>query len=320
VAVVVGIDEAGYGPLLGPLVVTGVAFETPDDSVDDCLWERFSGSISRYVKKGERRLPIVDSKKLYHRKDGIGSLERTALVMMGVGGTSGDTFRTLLGAIAPTVISHLSAYPWYREFDTSLPVENTATTIALNINAVDRDLRQSGVQFLGAFCEPLLEGHFNRLVNATRNKAVASMGLAFRIIERIATTCPGHTMRVCVDRQGGRTHYASALKTSFDCRDLHILEEGDTLSVYRFDSSAGRRRFEFVTSGETHELPIALASIVSKYIRELFMLAFNGYWTSKIEGLRPTAGYYQDAQRFLRDIEPAANADRIDRGILVRSR
>jgi len=320
VAVVVGIDEAGYGPLLGPLVVTGVAFELPDDRVDDCLWERLVGSVSRSVKKGGRRLPIVDSKKLYRSKDGIAALERTALVMTGAGGANGGSFRNLLGAIAPTVINDLSAYPWYRKFDVPLPVENTATAISLNINAVDRDLRQSGVRFLGAFCEPLLEGHFNRLVNATRNKAVVSMGLAFRIIERIASTFQRQPMRACVDRQGGRTHYASALTTSFDCRNLHIVAESDTLSAYRFDGSTGRRRIEFITEGETHELPIALASIVSKYIRELFMLAFNRYWTSKVEGLKPTAGYYQDAQRFLRDIEPAASAERIDRGILVRSR
>ncbi|MCH8916798.1 MAG: hypothetical protein IIC52_01970 [Proteobacteria bacterium] len=37
-AIVAGIDEAGFGPTLGPLVVSGVAFRVPDDQVDRCLY------------------------------------------------------------------------------------------------------------------------------------------------------------------------------------------------------------------------------------------------------------------------------------------
>ena len=54
-----------------------------------------------------------------------------------------------------------------------------------------------------------------------------------------------------------------------------------------------------MAKGETHHLPIALASIMSKYIRELFMLFFNRYWANQVTDLRPTAGYYQDGKRFL---------------------
>ena len=42
--------------------------------------------------------------------------------------------------------------------------------------------------------------------------------------------------------------------------------------------------------------------MVSKYIRELAMAAFNRFWCTRLEGLKPTAGYPIDAQRFRRDI------------------
>ena len=64
--------------------------------------------------------------------------------------------------------------------------------------------------------------------------------------------------------------------------------------------------------------PIALASIFSKYLRELLMARFNAYWAGHVDDLRPTAGYYQDGQRFLRDIEPAIGRLGVDRSQLVR--
>ncbi len=51
---------------------------------------------------------------------------------------------------------------------------------------------------------------------------------------------------------------------------------------------------------------VALASIVSKTVRELWMDIFNAYWQARVPGLRPTAGYHVDAIRFRRDIEAAA--------------
>ena len=53
----------------------------------------------------------------------------------------------------------------------------------------------------------------------------------------------------------------------------------------------------FRTRGEA-ELPTALASMTAKYHRELAMRAFNDFWTKQVPGLRPTAGYPNDAKRF----------------------
>jgi ribonuclease HII len=77
---------------------------------------------------------------------------------------------------------------------------------------------------------------------------------------------------------------------------------------------------EFVTGGDARLFPVALASMFSKYLRELYMHVFNRYWSRQHSGLRPTAGYYTDARRWLEDAAPVINRLSIDRGMLVRER
>jgi hypothetical protein len=57
---------------------------------------------------------------------------------------------------------------------------------------------------------------------------------------------------------------------------------------------------------------VALASLVSKAVRELWMDVFNGYWRARLPGLRRTAGYPVDAARFRREIDAAALAENCD--------
>jgi hypothetical protein len=57
----------------------------------------------------------------------------------------------------------------------------------------------------------------------------------------------------------------------------------------------------FHTKAESH-LPAALASMASKYLRELAMEALNGFWCRRVDGLHRTAGYPLDAKRFKAEI------------------
>jgi len=86
-------------------------------------------------------------------------------------------------------------------------------------------------------------------------------------------------------------------------------------------TDAGTLDLHFLAKGESHHLPIALASMVSKYLRELFMRLLNRFWAERVgDRLVPTAGYYTDGQRFLADIDQALAAMNVDRRLLIRSR
>lgn len=324
-AIIAGIDEAGYGPILGPLVVSVAAFEVPDEALERCLWRTLRRSVSSAVRKRERRLTIVDSKKLYTPEAGLAALERTALTMLEVCGQRPEDGRSLLRGLCASALQDLSSYPWYEGLDLGLPIEADRAMIKIKARAVSADLAGAGMRFLGAASRLLPEGHFNRLVSRTRNKASVLWGQATQLIEHaLEIGCP-QTVRVCLDRQGARVHCAQALMTAFEPVALEVVAESPLRSAYRL-----RRRIpgggehgvliEFVQSGEAEHLPIALASILSKYLREVCMLAFNRYWQRHVDALKRTAGYYQDGLRFLRDIEPALRLLAVDRGMLVRSR
>jgi hypothetical protein len=58
--------------------------------------------------------------------------------------------------------------------------------------------------------------------------------------------------------------------------------------------------------------------MASKYLRELAMRALNAFWGPRVPGLRPTAGYPQDARRFRNDIAATRRELGIEERVLWR--
>ncbi len=327
---IVGIDEAGYGPLLGPLVVTAAAFDVPveimkrarSDAEGPDLWQLLSSSVTRKVSKRDARLAVADSKKLFQRSksgEDLSALERAVLTFLAQTDQTPSGWRALLNMVAPFADEKLRHYPWYRDGDLALPTCCRPDDLATQRNALRADMADKGIRFRGFWSEVLPEGHYNQLVTNTRNKAVVLFGLTARLIQRVADSVGPRPLRVWIDRQGGRIVYRRPLMTAFEDAQLDVLEESPERSSYRLTRRPAPWAVRFVTKGEEHHLPIALASILSKYLRELFMARFNQYWSAHVADLRPTAGYYQDGQRFLTDIAPAITRLQIDRQWLVRA-
>jgi ribonuclease HII len=318
-ALLAGIDEAGFGPTLGPLVVSGTMFRVPDDLIHRCLWKALKQTCSRHTRRSTRRLVIADSKQLYHSGQTMAPLERAALVMLAVCGRRPATWRELLHLVAADAVEQLSRYAWY-ERDIDLPVCEDVGDLATRANAVRSNAAAENVEFLGALCRPVAEEEFNTLVERTDNKSVALQGVTLSVIDRIVRSSDEPRVRICADRLGGWVHYREPLQTAFPEFALQILEESADRSAYRLESPSRVVRIEFLTKGEAQHLPIALASVYSKYVRELYMRSFNRYWSSMDAALRPTAGYHADARRWLTDAAPLIQRCGIDPRRLVRSR
>jgi ribonuclease HII len=67
---------------------------------------------------------------------------------------------------------------------------------------------------------------------------------------------------------------------------------------------AGDADLSFRVKADATSLPVALASMLAKFLREACMDCFNAWWRQRLPALRPTAGYPQDAVRFLADLAP----------------
>jgi hypothetical protein len=318
--ILAGIDEAGYGPVLGPLVVSAAAFEVPADLADVCLWSQLKSGVGKSPNPRRGRVPIADSKILYSPKDGLSRLERSVLAAISVWRGAPPHLRGLLGMVCPDVTPKLSEYPWYREANTELPRKADPGGLRIAASLLGRTLEERGVRLAGCFAEVLPEGHYNRLVSSTQNKAIVSGGLLLRLMQRVADAYPDHEIRFCVDKQGGRDHYGRMLLRGFETRRLRVIEESERHSAYELTDDRASWRIRFDEGGESLHLSTALASMVSKYLRELFMECFNDYWTKHAPTVKRTAGYYKDGLRFIKDIHPHVQSLGVDRRMLVRER
>jgi hypothetical protein len=67
-------------------------------------------------------------------------------------------------------------------------------------------------------------------------------------------------------------------------------------------------------------LPVSLASMVSKYLRELLISNLNRYFVGFSADLKPTAGYWKDGLRFVEEIKTSLPHVLFDSEQLIRSR
>ena len=124
--IVAGIDEAGLGPLLGPLCLGFAAFEMPDG--DKGLRHALRKACAKVPSKSEKRIVVCDSKVL-HRGRNLAALERTALAFLAAAneGKPPRTIRDVL-RFGLTSDSALDELPWYRDLDQPVPLAAATAT------------------------------------------------------------------------------------------------------------------------------------------------------------------------------------------------
>ena len=282
---VVGIDEAGYGPNLGPLVQAAIALELPDG--DAAGWDALKSIVRQARGKGDGRILIDDSKKVFSR-GGLAALEN------GLGRTLGiapGTLREFLQRVLlPGCLEDIAAEFWF-DGDEPLPLHDV----------LERDPKFPSC-FAAASLVPTKL--FNRIVAGSNSKAtVLACGLT-ALLSHMAKVGHGPLVVSC-DKQGGRNHYAAMLAAAYpDGWVVPEIESAD-LSHYRIEHLARPISISFQPRADGNSVAVAIASMLCKYLREACMEQFNRFWAKHVPGIAPTAGYPVDAKRFYSEIASA---------------
>lgn len=304
--ILAGIDEAGYGPLLGPLVVGCCAFEVEADAgaaALPCLWKRLGKFVSKKRGKSGRKLHINDSKLVYGGRS-LRELERGVLTLASTWRDFPADLQALLQAVAPHAVADAQSCEWYQaSLDQQFPVEQDRLPLQLLANALRLHMTSCGAKLEHLAARVVFERQFNRSLNATRNKSDSLFSEAAVHLDHLLRSYGDRELYIVCDRQGGRTHYAKLLRLMFEEWDLAIEAEADGRSHYTLTRGGHTSHIFFREKAEESSLPVAFASMLSKYLRETLMRRFNTYWKNHLPHVNPTAGYYGDGTRFLQDID-----------------
>ena len=376
---IIGTDEAGYGPNLGPLVVAATAWRveaTPANAAvyletavaaaqrdTEALWPEKSRQRGNRRASG-RTVPLwADSKHIYRAGAGFCALEQGVLVALslvndpdadtfahaGHAGHAGPVIRSpvnqtntvprqwpsleaALGQIGPEIADcrtsgvasesgrDPSTTQWALLPTLCLPHQADADACCARAAGMRMILDALGVSLVAVACRAIYPAEFNALLRQGLNKSDILSRTTLALAASLRTKANAEPALIWCDRHGGRKHYSALVAQHFGGTLVQTLAETPARSAYRVpaqakadpthakadlnQAQAANLDIEFNVGGES-QVPVAVASMTAKYIRELAMHAFNAFWSSRSPGLNPTAGYPADALRWRCDARDA---------------
>ena len=315
----IGTDEAGYGPNFGPLTITGTLWE--NRSGQACLYDALDTLIkSSPDRKPDNRLVVADSKVVYKSSGSIKNLETTVLSFLAATSSRPESPERSKVAIAdipkdiPSLVRLacptsdeplLESLPAHNFSAITLPLKANLDQVCENANRLREAQAKAQVKLHSIHCQPIFPTEFNAGLVSYGNKATLLSNQTLEIVANLKSKTDDDLEIVC-DKHGGRSKYADLLKAHLTNQPISTGVETKDCSDYSFSDQQRDVVVRFQAGGESF-MPTALASMVSKYVREVFMKAWNQFWIDQLPNLKPTKGYPVDAKRFKAEINDRQN-------------
>ncbi|MFH0924570.1 MAG: hypothetical protein V1872_02900 [bacterium] len=301
---IVGIDENGFGPKLGPLIVTGSIFEFCDNSLLT-IWDKknkeqtsFSSIFQKKDHNTTLSSKVKDSKVIFKNdlkskaKGEDIALSYYYLLFQSYPNDVDDFINSIS---LPPLFSNISSCEnkyhkicWTPKL--TIPVWGNS------LPTISSTLKTNLLEVKSVVCCP---GEFNMRLKRKPNKILLNLSYFERLINYFSHTYGSNILYLCGKVGGIKDYlkYSSFLSKDHQCQSLAIHED---FSTY-YSSSLGI--ISFIKNGDQGEFPIALASIFGKYIREIFMERLNNNFSPEIRNNRFISGYYNSiTDQFIKNV------------------
>lgn len=316
---IIGADENGLGPRLGPMTVTAVLARVADGA------ER----VVTTKPRGGLKRRLGDSKDLVaHGNCALGEAWTRALVERGAGhgdrpGAAPDDPRSLLEAVTldpATVLSepcpkHVRGQCWSVEDEGFCSEEEMGDLLTL----VRKDLKRleaRGVEIVGVRTVVACTKRLNEAVDRGESRFVVDLHAMERLILHFHELAGEEISAEC-GKVGGFGQYGKVFGPL--AGRLHmVLEEGRARSAYRFP---GLGEIAFVRDGDASNILVGMASLVGKYVRELLMGRIVRHYR-RLDGDLPVVSGYHDpiTSRFIVGTEALRKKRRVPATCFERAR
>lgn len=303
--IIVGIDENGLGPLLGPLVTTAVSIELARYSPD------------KHVALG-RTLGVDDSKAT----SGFGQMavaEGLALALVeAITGRSVCDVEALFECLLLEKPSQLQ-----RPCPSASRAQCWSVPLALPCFGGDvvrgretlRCLARGGVRITHARSAVACTGALNTRLRQGQSRVEVDLELMERLILDARAARGEGDLRAICGMVGGIRNYPAKMR-HLPAHGLTVVRALRGALAYEV-AGVGHVRFEI--DADARHLPVALASMVGKYVRELWMERQNRFYREHDSSLRDVSGYHDPVtQQFVVESRPLRLALGIDDACFAR--
>ncbi|MEX0586784.1 MAG: hypothetical protein WD176_09075, partial [Pirellulales bacterium] len=216
-AYLIGTDEAGYGPNLGPLVVAASVWRVPDTLVGADLYDVLGAGVARPAADDgvKGRVLMGDSKALYQSHGTLANLERGVLSGLTLLERPFATWRDVWLALDGNGTDAFDGEPCLADFEMAVPVNAKRRELRGGVSRLRRTLKKSSVELVDLRAVAVLPGRFNELVASAGNKGTALSQITLRLLDRVMAPLDAGPIDVICDKHGGRNHYGPLLQQQF---------------------------------------------------------------------------------------------------------